>query len=67
MFRTIWLTLGGILTVATILIAIVIIICCIGAGGFILMRHHDAPGTPGAPSSHAMSLPIAGPAKQTAM
>jgi hypothetical protein len=66
MFRTIWLMLGGILTVATILTAIVII-CCIAAGGFIVMRHHDAPGTPGTPSSHAMSLPIAGPAKQTFM
>ena len=66
MFRTIWMTLGGILTTATILVTIVII-CCIGAGAFIVLRHQDRPGVPGTTTSHVISLPIAGPAKHTAM
>ena len=57
MFRTIWLTLGGILTTATILVTIVII-CCIGAGAFIVLRHYDHPGVPGTATSHVISLPI---------
>ena len=65
MLRTIWLMLGGILTVATVLTAIVVIFC-IGVGSFLVSHHRDAPGASGAASPHAISSPISGPAKHTA-